>query len=157
MSRLALALVLVALAVGVASVLQRRRPDAPTQRQWAVPQQLDRGDFASPATPWLVAVFTSATCGTCGRVVQAAEPMASDAVVVQELEVHHHGDLHERYRIDAVPTLVVADAEGVVRASYVGPVATGELWSVVADLREQADRVDRGEGTGGTPADVAPT
>lgn len=146
MSRLVLALVLVAVAVAIALVLQRRRPDAPTQRQWAVPQQLDRGDFAAPATPWLVAVFTSATCGTCARVVQAAEPLASDAVAVQEVEVQAASDLHERYRIDAVPTLVVADADGVVRASYVGPVSASELWSVVADLRDQAERGDAGPG-----------
>jgi len=136
MERLAIAAVLVAVAVLVALVLQRRRPDAPTQPAWSVPAQVDRQDFARPDAPWLVAVFTSATCSTCAGVYDKARALASDAVVVDDVELGERPREHERYAIDAVPTLVVADAEGVVRASFVGPVTATDLWAAVAEARE---------------------
>jgi len=136
MERLAIAAVLVAVAVVVALVLQRRRPDAPTQPAWSVPAQVDRQDFARPDAPWLVAVFTSATCSTCAGVYDKARALASDAVVVDDVELGERPREHERYAIDAVPTLVVADAEGVVRASFVGPVTATDLWAAVAEARE---------------------
>ncbi len=135
MERLVLAAVLVVVAVVVALIVSRRRPDAPTQPDWAVPSLVDRADFDRPEAPWLVAVFTSSTCTTCHGVVEAARPLASDAVVVVEAELVERADLHRRYAIDAVPTLIVADAEGVVRGSYVGPVTATELWARVAEIR----------------------
>lgn len=127
---------LVALAAVVAVLVQRRKPEAPTQGAWPVPAQLDRSDFASPETAWLVAVFTSATCNTCAEVLAKSAALAGPTVAVADVEVGAHADLHRRYRIEAVPTLVVADAEGVVRASFVGPPGAGELWSTMADLRD---------------------
>ncbi len=132
---IALALALVALAV--AAVLQRRqRPAPPVRTGYSVPGQLDRADFARPEAPWLVAVFTSATCGTCADVWERARPLASGAVAVQELE--HTGDraLHERYAIEAVPATLVANADGVVVASFIGPMTATDLWAAVAEARE---------------------
>jgi hypothetical protein len=134
--RFVIALVLVAIAVLVAVVMQRRRPDAPTQPTWTVPAQLDRNDFARPAAPWLVAVFTSATCNTCGGVFDKARVLESDVVAVDDVEIGARPDEHRRYGIDAVPTLVVADVDGVVRASFVGPVTATDLWAAVAEARE---------------------
>ena len=62
-----------------------RRPDP--ARRGRCPTLIDRADFARPDAPWLVAVFTSATCAGCHDVVAAAEPLASDAVVVDEVEL----------------------------------------------------------------------
>ena len=60
----------IALAVAVlAWIVERRRPQAPTQRRWAVPDQLDRADFERPGAPWLVAVFSSETCDSCATAV----------------------------------------------------------------------------------------
>ena len=51
----------IAVAVAVLAVLvERRRPQPPSQRRWAVPDQVDRNDFDRPGAPWLVAVFSSA-------------------------------------------------------------------------------------------------
>lgn len=136
MDRLLLVVALVAVAVVVALVARRRRPDAPTQPSWTVPSQLDRADFDAPDQPWLVAVFTSATCTACQRAVAAAGPLATSEVAVQEVEVGARGDLHRRYGIDAVPTVVVADAGGVVRASFVGPPTATDLWAAVAEARD---------------------
>jgi hypothetical protein len=131
------ALVLAAVVLGVAWLAQRRgRPDAPVRTGYAVPQQLDRQDFARPGAPWLVAVFTSATCDSCAGVWERARHLDADAVAVQEVEVGADQDLHDRYGIEAVPTTVVADADGVVRSSFVGPVTATDLWAAVAELRE---------------------
>ena len=131
----------VLLAVGIALVvavlvivLDRRRPQPPSQPRWAVPDQLDRADFDRPGAPWLVAVFTSATCDSCATAVTRAQELASADAIVQEIEVGARGDLHRRYNVEAVPTLVVADRQGVVRASIVGPPGDGELESAFAEL-----------------------
>jgi thioredoxin-related protein len=136
--RLLLAAALVAVAVVVALVLERRRADPPAQVDWTVPSQLDRRDFDHPDAPWLVAVFTSATCATCASVKAAAAPLAAPDVAVVEAEAVARKDLHDRYRIEAVPTLVVADDQGVVRASFLGPVVAGDLRSTVDRLRAEA-------------------
>lgn len=131
-----LAGVVVVLAALIAVVVERRRPEPPTQGSWAVPAQLDRGDFARPDAPWLVAVFTSATCDSCAQAVERARVLASDSVAVDEAEVKARPDLHRRYHIDAVPIVVVADAEGVVRTSFTGPPSATDLWAAVAAVRD---------------------
>ena len=126
----------VVLAVIVAVVLDRRKPQAPTQGRWAVPAQLDRADFGRPSAPWLVAVFTSATCDSCIKAMDKARVLASDEVEVEEVEVGARPEVHRRYHVDAVPTIVVADDEGVVRASFVGPPTATDLWAAVAEARQ---------------------
>lgn len=143
MERLLIALVLAGLAVGVAALLQRRqRPDAPVRTGYSVPAQLDRADFPRPEAPWLVAVFTSATCNTCAGVWERAKPLESESVAVAELELVAARALHERYGIEAVPTTVVVDGEGVVRASFLGPVTATDLWAAVAEAREPGSTPD---------------
>jgi hypothetical protein len=134
--RVVIAVALAAVVFVAAWVLQRRRPEPPSQGQWAVPAQLDRGDFDSPEAPWLIAVFSSATCNSCAEAVDKATLLSGPDVAVQEVEAVSSADLHRRYNIDAVPMVVVADSEGVVRASFVGPPPAAELWALVAQLRE---------------------
>lgn len=132
-----IAAVVVVVAVVVAVVVQRRRPVAERAPSFQVPPRLDRGDFDRPDTPWLVAVFTAATCDTCAGVLARARPLASDELVVQEVEVAASRALHQRYGIDAVPLVVVADAAGAVRAHAFGPQATSDLWGLVAQARAE--------------------
>ena len=119
MERLVIAAVIV-LFVGVLALVNKRRrvPDAPTQRRFVAPEQLDRADFPRPEAPWLVAVFSSATCDGCQLVIQKANVLASDDVAVADIEYTAARALHERYHVDAVPTLVIADAQGVARAAF---------------------------------------
>ena len=136
MDRLLLALVIAVAAAGVSVTLRRRKqPDAPTQPSGRIPEQLDRADFADPHKPWLVAVFTSATCDSCRDVRAKAEILAADEVAVSIAEYPQRKDVHERYRIDAVPLVVIADADGVVRSSFLGPVTATDLWAGVATAR----------------------
>lgn len=137
MERLLVALVIVAVVAAVAVVARRRRvPDAPTQRRYTTPDQLDRADFDRRDAPWLVAVFTSATCTACQSVLAKARVLESREVAVVEVEFGADRALHERYGIDAVPTLVIADAEGVAVGAFLGPVSATDLWAAVAEARE---------------------
>lgn len=101
-----------------------------------VPRRVDRLDFVRPEAEWLVAVFTSATCSTCAGVWERARLLESDHVAVQELEFDAAAVLHARYRIDAVPTLVIADRDGEVRRAFLGPTSSADLWAAMAEVRE---------------------
>ena len=135
MERLVVVGVVVALAVVVALVLQRRGRGGVETAGWAVPERLRREDFGGPPAPWLVVVFTERTCRTCAAAVDAARAVEADDVVVEEVELAAAPALHERYGIDAVPTLVIADAGGAVRASFVGPPTAADLAETLTDLR----------------------
>ena len=138
MDRILVALALAAVVVVIAVVLQRRRPDAPTQPSggFTAPVQLDRADFDRPDAPWLVAVFTSATCATCAEVAAKAAVLESGEVAVQIVEAVEDRSLHERYRIEAVPIVAIADGKGVVGSSFMGPVSSTHLWAALAELRD---------------------
>jgi hypothetical protein len=132
---LLVAAVLVVVVAVAAFVVQRRRAvDPPTQQQWQVPAQLDRSDFDASGE-WLVVTFTSASCHTCADVKRKAAVLASASVSVVDAEYGAQRSLHERYKIDAVPTLVIADRDGVVKASFLGPVSATDLWAACAEAR----------------------
>lgn len=137
MERLVVVAVIAIVAVVVAVVIQRRQPAAaPVRTGYNVPGQLHRPDFDRPEVDWLVVVFSSATCDTCAGVWDKVRVLESGAVAVQEVEVATRRDLHDRYRIDGVPTTVIADREGVVRASFLGPATATDIWAALAEARE---------------------
>jgi hypothetical protein len=128
--------VVVAAAVVTGLVLRhRQRVDVPTQPVYEAPVQLDRADFPAAGAPWLVAVFSSSSCDACADVLRKAEVLSSADVDVVDVEYGEHRDLHAKYRIDGVPIVTVADARGVVRKSFVGPVTATDLWAAVAEAR----------------------
>lgn len=137
MTRLAVAIVIVALVATAAIIARRRRTaDPPTQRIYSVPEQVDRADFVDPGAPWLVVVFTSDVCDKCSDVWLKAQVVASDQVAIAESEFVRDRAVHEKYRIDAVPTTIIVDAEGVTRQSFLGPMSATDLWAAVAEVRE---------------------
>ncbi|MGA9277225.1 thioredoxin domain-containing protein [Ilumatobacter sp.] len=143
MTRLLIALTIVAVAATVAWWVQRRRvPDAPTQRRYSTPEQLDRSDFVRPEAPWLVAVFTSDSCDKCIEVATKAAVLESDDVAVANIEFTTDRELHARYQIDAVPTLVIVDSDGVTRRSFLGPMSATDLWAAVAEVRDPGSTPD---------------
>jgi hypothetical protein len=136
-TQLLVVVLVVLVTVGVAVASRRFGAVAgPTQSGFTVPSQLDRSDFDHPARPWLVTVFSSATCGSCAGVAERAVVLDSDAVAVAVVPVHEFGELHTKYRIDGVPTTLIADAEGTVVGSFLGPVGATELWDAVAQVRD---------------------
>ncbi len=131
-----LAVAIVAVAAVVAEIVRRRRrTDAPTQTRGQVPAQLDRGDFTRPDAPWLVALFTSDSCSTCADVADKVAVLESPEVAVEVVTFQADRERHERYAIDAVPTLVLAASDGAVRFGVLGPVTATDLWAAVADVR----------------------
>jgi hypothetical protein len=136
MTRAALAAALIVVALGASWLLRRRaRTDAPTQVTWKVPQQLDRSQFAGVGQPWLVVLFSSATCQTCATMSAKVAVLESAEVAVDNVEHGSRPALHTAYDIAAVPMTLVADVDGVVRASFVGPVSATDLWAAVAEVR----------------------
>ncbi len=133
-------LLLVASVAGIlAYKFQRRSPDTPIRTGWSIPDQVNREDFLSPDIPWLVAVFTSSSCETCSEVLSKAVLLDSSQVVVHEVEAKKDKDLHDRYKIEAVPLVALIDTQGVVRSHFLGPVSSSDLWSSLAELRELDD------------------
>lgn len=121
----------------IALVARRRQVvDVPTQKSWTVPQQLDPADFPARGEGWSVVVFTSSSCHVCADVAAKALVLASSEVSVYEVEYTSRRELHTKYGIDAVPTLLVADREGVVRHHSLGPVTATDLWAAVARVRD---------------------
>ena len=121
----------------LANLWQRKRQvDAPTQGASEVPSQIDRSDFVRPDAPWIVLAFTSATCQTCSDIERKVRVLETNSVAIQILEYTAQRDLHERYKIDAVPTVLMADANGVVQANFLGPVSATDLWAALARARD---------------------
>jgi hypothetical protein len=134
--RVVIAAALVVVAVAVAWVLGRRKPEPPTQARVAIPAQLDRADFPHADVPWLLVVWTSATCDSCGRATAKAKLLESPHVAYAELSWQEHRALHDRYGITDVPLVLLADAEGVVKVSFVGTPNFTDLVGAVAEARE---------------------
>lgn len=124
-------------AIGVAALgwwqQQLRRP-APTATHEEPPSHLDRNDFRSPESPWLIAVFTSATCASCAAVWTELSAHESADVVVQELEAKIDADVHRRYSIEDVPAAVLVDTTGHVHHAVVGPLSPADRESMRAIL-----------------------
>ena len=115
---------------------RKRRVDAPTQGAGEVPSQVDRADFVRPEAPWLVLAFTSATCQTCSDIERKVRVLETNNVAIQILEYTAERALHARYKIDAVPTVLMADPNGVVQANFLGPVSATDLWAALARVRD---------------------
>jgi hypothetical protein len=133
--RLAIAVGLLVIAGTIAWILQRRRPAPPPRDVYPVPRQLDRSDFPRADTAWLVALFSSTTCDSCETLPPKLAVLESADVATCEIEYHVQPDLHRRYEISGIPTTLVADAAGVVRAAFVGAFTATDLWAAVAEAR----------------------
>ena len=127
-----IALALGVVAVGVAYVLSRRGRDAPTSDKVVVPRQVDRADFVRPSAPWLLVVFTSVTCDSCARAVALASPFEGPSIAYEEVPWQTRRDLHDRYRVDTVPLLLLARADGLVVQSWAGTPAAPDFAAALA-------------------------
>jgi hypothetical protein len=134
-SRLVIGAVIVIVVGALAWWLQRRPPEAPPRDVYPVPKQLDRADFPRADAAWLVALFSSAACDSCRGLGPKVMALESSDVSVCEIEAEDSGDLHRRYDLAAIPTTIVADADGVVRRAFVGAFTATDLWAAVAEVR----------------------
>ena len=140
--RLAIALVLALVASVVAFVAHRsaaagHSEAAPVAVRAEAPVQLHRGDFVRPDAPWLVVLFSAASCDGCAKMAAKVEVLESAAVATCEIEFGAHRDLHARYGIEAVPLVVIADHEGVTRKHFFGSTSATDVWAAIAELRAE--------------------
>jgi hypothetical protein len=134
--RVLITVVLVGLALAVAAVLRRQTSSrAPVRAGYSVPTALDRNGFVRPDAPWLVVSFSSETCAACRGAWEKVRQLESELVAVEDVDSVTGRDRHRRYRVEAVPLVLVADQDGVVRASFIGEPTAADLWAAVADLR----------------------
>ena len=138
MLQIVIAAAVVAVGTVLGAVLRSRRAvAAPTQPRLEVPAQLDRSDFPNMHAPWLVAVFSSASCNACADVMHKAAVLQTSEVAVVEVEFGAARALHTKYGIEAVPLLAIADARGVVHHGFAGPMSATDLWAAVAEVRDR--------------------
>jgi hypothetical protein len=149
MLQLLIAAAVVAVGSVLGAVLRRRRvADAPTQPRLEIPAQLDRADFPNISAPWLVAIFSSASCTACADVLHKAAVLQTTEVAVVEVEFSAARALHSKYSIDAVPLVAIADEHGVVHRGFAGPMSATDLWAAVAEVRDRvADGLSRPTGS----------
>jgi hypothetical protein len=133
--RLALAAGLLAVIALIAWRLRTRPPNAPSRDAYPVPRQLDRADFDRPDAPWLVAYFSSATCGSCQNLAPKVALLACTDVSVADCSFEQHRSLHDRYEVAAIPMILIADHQGVVQKAFVGATSATDLWAAVAEVR----------------------
>jgi hypothetical protein len=133
--RLGIAAAILVVAGLVAWWMRRRPADAPPRDPYPVPRQLDRGDFPRPDAAWLVAYFSSATCGSCQGLGPKVQVLDSAAVATIECSFERERDLHDRYDIAAIPMILVADDAGVVQRAFIGATSATDLWAALAELR----------------------
>ena len=134
-ARLIVAAVLALVAGGIAWRLRNQNQSDPVRPSGEVPRQLHRVDFPRADAPWLVVVFSSATCDGCSVMVEKVAVLESADVATCEVEYGAERALHERYAIDSVPLVVVADDAGITRAAFLGPTSATDLWAALAELR----------------------
>jgi thioredoxin-like negative regulator of GroEL len=122
--RLAILLCLTVLAIIVAVALQRRRSEPPSSPSYRAVSEIDRSEFAHPEEPILVVMFGSTTCDTCPIVWETIESIGAPA---ERVDVQADPKRHQRYRIDGVPTTVIADSAGVVARTFFGPLSKAQI------------------------------
>jgi len=135
-ARLVIAAAILAVALVVAWWLRRRRPEGPPRDPYPIPRQLDRRDFPRPDAAWLVAYFSSDTCDSCHGLGPKVAVLESAVVATVELDFVERRDLHDRYDINAIPMILLADGDGVVRRAFVGATTATDLWASVAEVRD---------------------
>ena len=136
--RLVIAVLLVAVALVVGRALDKRLgrlASVPVLHRAHVPAQLDRDDFPRPEAEWLLVLFSSATCGGCAEMSKKVAVLEAGDVAVCEVDYATQRGLQEKYSVDSVPLLLVADSGGVVRAHALGNVPASEVWASVAPAR----------------------
>ena len=136
MIRLLIVVAVIAVAVVLNKMLSKRTVQAPTQASPSMPTQVDRNDFSESDKEWLVLAFTSSSCTTCADIERKAAVLKSRSVAVEICEFTSHREMHKKYAIDAVPTLLIADGQGVVHKGFLGPASATDIWAALARVRD---------------------
>ena len=122
-------------AFGVSSLANKRRPDGPSVPRSVLPHQLDRADFLDPNCEWALLLFTSDSCEACEIASAQVSKVSQSNLMVQSIEFPEMEVLHKKYAIHSVPSLLLADREGVVQWSFAGVPPIEALIEALTHLR----------------------
>jgi len=122
-----LVLVLGGVAFGASFWANRRKPDSPTVPKFVLPFQLDRNDFESSESEWLLVLFSSETCNSCQTVLEQIASLTIFNLHIQNVEFPSEDALHKKYSVESVPSLLLASQKGVVEWSFAGTPPRGAL------------------------------
>ena len=133
----ALYLLIVLIVLTLFVVISRKKKPQTTPTSFELPAIIDREDFEDKKADILVLVFTSQHCDGCGVMFDKAKVLQSDSVDVVDVSYQdkHGKEVHDKYQIEAVPSIVICDNEGNTQKTFVGAVTATDLWAAVAELR----------------------
>jgi len=140
MTTLIIMAVVAAVAAVAAAIAGRRRGPSPVAAMGEPPSQLRRDDFRAPDAPWLMVVFSAATCSSCAQVWAEVSALDSPFLATQNVEVAADAELHRRYKIESVPLTVLADEHGRVAKGFFGPLGRTEHEQFAAILAGDEER-----------------
>ena len=121
--RLQVALLLVTL-VGIGTLAYRRRL---ARLQLTGHAELLPAELRGPGATWVV--FTTPTCVTCGPVLSFLRATESSATVTA-IDASVRPDLSDALSVRAAPTVLRANADGVIDLRLAGPAAASEFFSL---------------------------
>lgn len=115
----------------------KRNKDEIQETRYDPPTKIERNDFPENNADILGVVFTSKTCGSCEGVLAKARAAQSGKVDIINVDYEDEKGkkLHKKYQIEAVPTLVICDENGVVSHTYIGSMTATDLWASFAQAR----------------------
>lgn len=95
--------------------------------------------------------FSAATCATCPHVHRVLTALADreDGVVHVEVDAEATMDLVRRFGVLRTPTVLLVDADGVVRSRTSGPITAAQAATALAEL-DQPARPDLAAGPSGS-------
>jgi hypothetical protein len=118
-------------------IVAKRKPQATRPTSFELPTIIDRTDFNSLEIPYLVVEFTSENCDGCTLVWDKIKVLESSQVATENISYQsvNGKKLHDKYQIEAVPSTLICDKDGVVQRSFLGSVSATDLWAGIAELR----------------------
>ncbi len=101
------------------------------------PAKIDTSDFGMTDKEAVVVLFSSSSCESCNLVKSKAEVLITEkvGVYIADYQDVEGKTLHEKYSIEAVPTLIVCDSAGVTQKAFLGTITATDLWAAVASVR----------------------
>ena len=76
-------------------------------------------------------MFGSTTCNTCPQVWETISKIDQFDIARERIDVQTDPGRHKRYRIDGVPTTIIANRDGTVRKTMFGPISFAELGALL--------------------------
>lgn len=114
----------------------RRKAEETKPTSYDLPSVIEVGDINDTATVHVL-MFSSTSCEGCSGVWDKAKVLESKEVEVLNISYQDEQGkkLHEKYQIEAVPSLLITDKQGNTLKAFMGSVTATDLWAAVAEAR----------------------